>query len=507
MIQPISTDGLRRMLVAGAGTLLDVRGHAEAESGRIPGGIVLPRRDVDLRARRLVPDLGHPVVCYDDAREVIDGNTRASLAAEGFERQGFERAYFLRGGLPAWSRQGHPVERGVNTMSKRFGEQVSHEDAVPMVSADQFSQWQQNRQDVVLVDVRPAAEHARGCIPGAVNIPGVDLARYAGALADSSSTVVTHCAGRTRGIIAAQSLRLLGVSSVYTLKNGIQGWILSGRSLENPPAPHALPAVVPVGRDSPSTLPAVRTLSPRAVATAELDYVFDVRAGAEYLRRHAAGSVHAPGTQLIQTTDEYVGLSAARIGVMDDGDNDLRGGLTAYWLHRMGYEVWLLEGGLDGWVDAGLPTADGREPLPGQLRRSICDTRPASLEAATLVLDVDGSEHYRTGHVPGSTWVSRDWLEADVATFTGPDQPATLVCRHPDAVHARLAAVALRARGYQLLSVLPLEDGAVLTAADPVWARSADDVRLAPHEQGRQAMLDYLAWETSLHNGQGLQPC
>jgi rhodanese-related sulfurtransferase len=116
------------------------------------------------------------------------------------------------------------------------------------------------------------------------------------------------------------------------------------------------------------------------------------------------------------------------------------------------------------------------------------------------VIDVDLSTDYDRGHVPGSTWASRDWLEADVAALTGPQRGVTLVCRHAGAVHARLAAAALLAAGWTELSGFSLGDVADLTTDDPAYARSPMDVRLAPHEQGRQAMLDYLNWEISLHD-------
>ena len=47
-------------------------------------------------------------------------------------------------------------------------------------------------------------------------------------------------------------------------------------------------------------------------------YVFDVRDPAEYQAGHVAGAISAPGGQLVQATDQYVGTLGARIVLVDD---------------------------------------------------------------------------------------------------------------------------------------------------------------------------------------------
>ena len=496
-LPPGAVDELIR--TAGA-VVIDVRAHAEAEHGRLPGGIVVPRRNVELQGLALLHDRDRPVVCVDDGVPVVDGSTRADLAAEGLRRQGHRSAWSLSGGLPAWAAQGRPVERGVNVRSKRFGEQVSHEDDVPTVTAEEFRAWQTERDDVLLVDVRPAVEHRRGCVPGAVNIPGIELARYAGDLAASGRTVVTHCAGRTRGIIATQTLRMLGVRDVVTLENGTRGWMLAGLELEESPAPRPVTASPGLAEAMQERVPAVPSLAPGEVAEASRDRLFDVRGADEYARAHAVGADLAPGTQLVQRADEFCGVDGGRFAVMDSGADDPRARLTSYWLNRMGYDAVVVSGGLEAWSAAGLPCESG----PGRLedgRHLTLPELPTATDAGLPVLDVDSSTSYRRAHVPGSTWVSRDRLEADVADLAsvgGSWRGAALVCRHPGAVQARLAAAALQARGYDRIAVYPLA-GARLVDDDPRWAREPDDIPPTPQQLGRQAALDYLNWELTLH--------
>ena len=58
-----------------------------------------------------------------------------------------------------------------------------------------------------------------------------------------------------------------------------------------------------------------------------------------------SGSKSAPGGQLVQATDEYVGVRNARLVLIDD--TGVRATMTASWLIQMGWrEVYVLEGGL-----------------------------------------------------------------------------------------------------------------------------------------------------------------
>ena len=65
---------------------------------------------------------------------------------------------------------------------------------------------------MTVLDSRPAEEYARFHVPGAITCPGAELVHRFGDLVDSPETlVVVSCAGRTRGIIGAQSLINAGV--------------------------------------------------------------------------------------------------------------------------------------------------------------------------------------------------------------------------------------------------------------------------------------------------------
>ena len=71
-----------------------------------------------------------------------------------------------------------------------------------------------------------------------------------------------------------------------------------------------------------------------------------MRSPEEFESGHLAGSKSAPGGQLVQATDEYVGVRNSRLVLIDD--TGVRAIITASWLIQMGWEeVYVLEGGLE----------------------------------------------------------------------------------------------------------------------------------------------------------------
>ena len=95
-------------------------------------------------------------------------------------------------------------------------------------------------------------------------------------------------------------------------------------------------------------------------------YVLDVRDPAEYRAGHRPGSVSAPGGQLVQATDQWVGVRNARIVLVDD--TGVRARMAGAWLRQMGHrDVFVVEGGLEA-----IRTTGARAPAGAGTRRARC---------------------------------------------------------------------------------------------------------------------------------------
>ena len=191
---------------------------------------------------------------------------------------------------------------------------------------------------------------------------------------DDGTTVVVNCAGRTRSIMGAQSLRSAGLDRVVALKDGTMGWELAGLQLDH-------------GRDELVAEPdadgwqqaqaAARAVAERCgvrtMGRAQLDgwlgdaarttYLMDVRTPEEFATGHLPEATGASGGQLVQATDEYLVTRGARVVL---ADHDAIGAtMTASWLIQMGWDAWVLE---PDWLDeAGLATG-GNDAAEAALR-------------------------------------------------------------------------------------------------------------------------------------------
>lgn len=98
--------------------------------------------------------------------------------------------------------------------------------AVPSIDANTLNDWI-DRDEVLLIDVREAAEHARAHIPAAVLMPLSSIATAE--LPDAGDKkIAVVCATGARSAMAAERLFAHHYDSVYNLHGGMMGWQMAG---------------------------------------------------------------------------------------------------------------------------------------------------------------------------------------------------------------------------------------------------------------------------------------
>ena len=513
-IEPIE---LRMMLETGqAFALFDVRDPMEAERGHIPGATNLPRRSIELRIGLLVRNTGTPIVTVDD------DSGRAALAAETLSSLGYCNVKWLSGGIGAWRRAGYQTVSGSNVPSKRYGEEAHRDYGIPDIDAEILAGWQRDGKEFLLFDVRTPGEYEEACVPGAMSGSGFDLALHAGDLRKYAGPVVVHCAGRTRSLIAAQTLREMGVGKAVALRNGTMGWLLANKPLEHgaqrmlteasaESRSYAKAAVQEIPEISGIEGIESATLASWLVDDENL-YLFDVRQLDEYELEHVPGSQAVPGGQLVQRADDFIAVRNARIVLVDD--DEVRACLCALWLRRIGFpKICVLSGGIGGWKLAGYAVEAGRvRQKPAGWDKAAVRVKQVSLveaerhvrrSAGLKILDVDASSHYCKGHVPGAVWIPRGWLEQRVQTVV-PDLSTQVLVTCNSGIHSVYAAARMGELGYRNVSVLKGGVSAWKAMGYPLEMAQLppqDDVLLPPYKRGEQAIRDYLSWEVALVEG------
>ncbi len=517
MTRTVTPAQLQALLVAGGElALLDVREQGVHYQGHPFYACCLPLSRLELMVESLVPRRRAPIVLVDGGGEGLAERAAAKLA-----QLGYTDLAILENGCAGWQASGGELFSGVNVPSKAFGEFVEHHYETPRIPPEELTRLQDAGRRMVILDSRPFEEYHRMNIPGGIDVPGAELAYRVHDLApDPQTLVVVNCAGRTRSIIGCQSLRNAGIpNQVVALKDGTMGWELAGYACE-----HGSQRVGPV--PSADGAAKARAAADRVAVRFQVQFVtretvqawsqrpghtlfmLDVRAREEFEQGHIAGSRHAAGGQVVQATDEYIGVRNAHVVLIDPAR--VRSVMTASWLNQMGWDhVYVLEpegqDGFDGW-----PVERG----PGPHRvAALAAWQTISTEAlgerlrdrGLAVIDLSTSLRFRDRHIPAAWWAVRARLEQARAKL--PDVQ-TLVLTSEDGALAHLAAP-------EASALWPDAKVRVLDGGNAAWLAAGgetesgvvnatttlDDLWYKPYEQPHayaEHARAYLTWEVAL---------
>jgi rhodanese-related sulfurtransferase len=366
----------------------------------------------------------------------------------------------------------------------------------------------------VIVDGRPFAEYRKMSIPGGICCPNGELAlRIRNIAPDPSSKIVVNCAGRTRSIIGAQTLLEFGVPNpVYALENGTQGWFLAGLELEHGALRRHSDDVgaADIAQQQAQAQQFARARGVAYVAPAQAaawladpartTYLLDVRTAEEHAVAAPPGFRHAPGGQLIQATDQWVGVKRARLVLADD--ELVRAPVVAGWFRQLGYEACVLDGGIGAAAAIAWPRPLRPPALPDPAAITAPEVAQALHDSAMQIIDLRPAMSFRQGHIAQAVWSIRPRITAALDGGT----PTVLVADEPGL--AALAALDLREAGIADIRLLTggLTDWRaaglpiVATPDDPADADCIDFLFFVHdrHDGNAAAAREYLAWETGL---------
>lgn len=484
--------------------LLDVREEGPYAESHPLFALSVPVSEIEKKLPPLAPRLSAPIVVYDD------GEGYTERAASRILALGYQDVAILEGGLSGYSRVGE-VYRDVNVPSKAFGELVESINHTPSLSARDVKDILESESNVVLLDARRFEEYNTMSIPGGRSCPGGELVhRIFEATSSPKTTVIVNCAGRTRSIIGTQSLINSGISNkVVALRNGTIGWTLDGLELDTKKTeriPHPSAEALQKAQQHAkswadyvgiSTIDGGRLSKLAAESQDRTLYLLDVRDPEEYALSHPLGFSNAPGGQLVQATDEWIGVRGARI-VLYDTDG-VRARMTASWLLQLGWEVYVLE--TQSLVPDNLPvpkTLLWHSSKSGSITVDTLQT----LTGATII-DLARSPSYRKGHIPGAWFASGPELPRDLGAVAG-DGPIVLTSPDGDIAAANFEY----ARNSTSRDVFYLAGGTAAWVAtghaletESRWLSQPIDVYKRPYEgtsNARKDMQAYLDWEYGL---------
>jgi rhodanese-related sulfurtransferase len=490
--------------------LLDVREEALYATGHPLFAASLPIGRIELEIYDRLPYRSATIVCYDD------GGGVATRAASLLQSLGYTAVSVMVGGLRAWAEAGLELFSDVNVPSKAFGELVDATLHPPSIGPAELRARIDRGDDLVVLDARRFDEYQVMSIPSAVSVPGGELVRRVASLAQRAETlVVVNCAGRTRSIIGAQSLRNVEVANeVVALRNGTIGWSIAGLELDHGASARA-PMPDPVDE---RTCENARRLADAAgvrritwaernelVARDATTYCFDVRDPAEFAAGHPRGFRPAPGGQLVQETDFFAPVRGATVILSDD--DGVRADMTGSWLAQMGWSVYVLDPA-DSSAERETGPWQPSLPVVPKVASLLASEVASRVESDGLVVvDLATSQSYARGHVARAQFVLRSELVDRLREL--PARP--IVLTSPDGVLAAFAAAEVLERGgLDAAQEIYVLDGGTsaweaagfdLEASEQHWFSPPLDRYRRPYEgtdNDPAVMQAYLEWEYGL---------
>lgn len=183
--------------------IIDARSMEAWAAGHVEGAINLPADD------HFPMWLGSVVEPETRLLLIAEDPNTLAVAVGHAHRIGYDHLIgYLHGGMAAWEQAGRAVAHG------------------DLVSVHQLSERIGN-EDLTVLDVRTAAEHTKGHIPGSVHIPANQIVARAGEL-DPDRPVITYCGTGYRATVAASLLHRAGLGQAAAVPGSYRAWTAAG---------------------------------------------------------------------------------------------------------------------------------------------------------------------------------------------------------------------------------------------------------------------------------------
>ncbi|MBI1998414.1 MAG: sulfurtransferase [Deltaproteobacteria bacterium] len=362
-IPEITPEELQRLKEAAADlVILDVRTPEEYARFCIPAGVNVPGGDVILWAEELRqrPEKTVVVNCA--------GRTRSIIGTAALRRLGLENVRALRNGTMGWVLAGFDLESKPGRQSPSISAvsrvkatalalRLAAEEGIPQLSAEALKRIIAEKDNgvIYLIDVRSEEEHQTGHLPGSLNVPGGQAVQRADDfIAVRNARIIFISNEAARAVMAAYWYRQMGFRDARVLSGGLAAWRRDGGPVATGPEKNE-----PLGLDAARQ--AVRLVTPSDASTllkrASL-VTLDVGSSLEYETAHLPGAKWiSRGWLELQLPDYVSDLAQAVLISCPDGNHSV---FAARALARRGYNnVYVLDGGVQAWIAAGLPTESG----------------------------------------------------------------------------------------------------------------------------------------------------
>lgn len=318
-------------------SFLDIRERKQYVHGFAFGSVNCPFSKFKYLIKELAPDLNTNLILIG-----VKNNNQTNQIQKILTKFRYCRSYIIKGDYKNWKKHKFPLWAGEYTFSKAFGEWIEITSNIKNLYAKELNKIHKKNHNYLQIDARPKKEFEKFSLPQSVQCSGGELPCYINNKENLKKNYIVHCAGRTRSIIAYQTLKDFDFENKkYVLNGGTQNWVLNGydRKFKNKSKIKSTKINYKDDLKLANTVAKKFNIPLTHIESKKANsYNFQINSEIKNFKK-IPGWKQVNATTLIQSTDKFISSTNTKVLIFSHIPSSAV--FTVIWLRRMGYQaIW-----------------------------------------------------------------------------------------------------------------------------------------------------------------------
>ena len=271
----------------------------------------------------------------------IENDTNKKKIFKILNKFNFKSYFTIEGDYKTWIKNKLPFWKGEYTFSKAFGEWVEKSSKIKNIFPNDLKKIHKTN-NFFQIDTRPKIEFEKFSLPFSHHCSGGELPIFLNNNLNINKTYIVHCAGRTRSIIAYQTLKDFNFKNKkYVLNGGTQNWVLSGNKRVYNNKSQLKKTKINLDKDlklSKEISKKFKIPKTTKIVHDSNNYFFQINSEIKNFKK-IKGWRNLHATTLIQNTDKFIASTLSKIFVYSFVPSSSL--FSVIWLRRMGFNaIW-----------------------------------------------------------------------------------------------------------------------------------------------------------------------
>ena len=318
-------------------SFLDIRERKQYVHGFAFGSVNCPLSKFKYLIKELAPDLNTTLILIG-----VKNTNQRNKIQKILKKLKYHRSFIIKGDYKIWKKYKFPFWAGEYTSSKAFGEWIEITSKIKNLYAKELYKIHKKNHNYLQIDARPKKEFEKFSLPQSIQCSGGELPCYINNAENLRKNYIVHCAGRTRSIIAYQTLRDFNFKNKkYVLNGGTQNWVLNGFDRKFKNQSKIKSTKINYKDDlklANSIAKKFKIPSTQIMNKQTNSYNFQINSEIKNFKK-IPGWKQVNATTLIQSTDKFISSTNTKVLIFSNIPSSAV--FAVIWLRRMGYQaIW-----------------------------------------------------------------------------------------------------------------------------------------------------------------------